>query len=1084
MRAVLRRWAGLVARPFGPPPRPAKGGLRGLLPLLSLTALLCLSCVLSGPAAAQAESLAFSQFMISLEYGVNPDGEPGWGEGVMATVFDPKGGDNISRLRIVTPADELYEKTPPPVPAEWWNVDGNYAHVMWWGGSRSSPPQFGSYQLTAWNLDGESVTVVSQAAEYMSDCVPTITRPTNGAVLTDTQPIFSWEPCLEASPDPLSGFLIEVLGPTDEWVPSTDSVWRRGRNPDQLSVRFNDDGTAGVPELTPGTAYGLYVFQFNDLLIDPGGGGTPEESFRTASIRSLSFTISSSSLTSFEGERYPWAGFAAGPDEAAIWRQPFTPEGAHSATFAMQGEADGEAITGLKLDLPVGPTQPAGCSLRSWAYVPEWTGSDSSCFFGFTLSDDYPDSTTGWSQAIGWEALSATQSNLQLGGSSLPLSFGLPAAGWHLVRVNYHRGADSLRVWLDGVLVADEVDIGAAGQAPRYAVVGALGQSAAAQQSIRFDDVSITPMLDIEWPEDTHLFGRVQGLEQVVEGQQYSYEIRYGNGYAVLGTDPLTEEQAQAMYVGVTLPPGYSYVSADPLPERVVNETVVWEQLIPAFGQHGSIHLEAQVPADVAAATTETLYLWATDDPGAAAANPPNPPNWTSPHNATWGWPQDVLPQAIFLAEDVLPDLWVRKDGPRYASPGDTVNYAITVGNRGLAPAANVVVRDLLPELLGGDDLLLGEIAQLDPGDTWRGVIDDRELPWGVAHGTLLLNLAYLPSAPAEVNLDNNESLYETTVLAAHDPNQISVSPEGEVALGGTLTYTIECENTGAGTAYGVYATMDLDPSLDDYTLVLPRGIAYDPLSRTVVWDIGTLPSGAGSSMSFTVEVAADAPAAEPIVGQAVIYFPSVPEVTPTNIVVNWLASLFSDVPHDHWAYSEIMACAAAGIVAGYPDGSYQPGFDVTRAQMAVFIARAIATPAGEEGVQAWEAPDTPTFPDVADYFWCYKHVEMLCEKGIVEGYPDGFYRPATWVSRDQMAVYMARAVADPVGEEGLEGYTPPAEASFLDANAEHWAYKHIEYCAENSIVAGYADGFYRPSKLVTRDQMAVYIARAFQLPI
>jgi competence protein ComEC len=106
----------------------------------------------------------------------------------------------------------------------------------------------------------------------------------------------------------------------------------------------------------------------------------------------------------------------------------------------------------------------------------------------------------------------------------------------------------------------------------------------------------------------------------------------------------------------------------------------------------------------------------------------------------------------------------------------------------------------------------------------------------------------------------------------------------------------------------------------------------------------------------------------------------------------------------------------------------------------------------------------------------------MLYDKGIVEGYPDGFYRPATWVSRDQMAVYMARAVADPVGEEGLEGYTPPAKPSFLDADAEHWAYKHIEYCAENSIVAGYADGFYRPSKLVTRDQMAVYVARAFGL--
>jgi uncharacterized repeat protein (TIGR01451 family) len=1044
--------------------------------VLLLTLIPLLACALATPAAAQPDSLAFTSIEVGNSHEVYPDGSQTWSEGGFATIFDPKGGDNISLFRAVTPGGAVIEKTPE-------TVDGNYATLGWGTPSHllppETPPDLGSYQLTAWNLDGDSVIVTSLPLEHFSEDAPSILSPPDSGTITDTQPIFSWEPALDASPYPLSGYWIEVHGPSDEWAPPHRSVWFRMFPKEENRVRFNDDGAAGVPELTPGSTYRIAVDQTNKALVDPGDDARPEQWHAHASWRALEFTIASSSLTSFEEDRYPWAGFAAGPDDAAIWREAFTPVGAHSATFAIHGEADGEAITGLRLALPVDGTQPTGCSLRSWAYVPEWTGTDSSCFFGFSLTEDYPDSTTGWSQAIGWEAISATQSNLQLGGTSIALPFGLPAAGWHLVRVNYHRGADSLRVWLDGVLVADEVDIGAAGQAPHYAVLGALGQTAAARHLLRLDDVSILPMLDVPWPPDSHLFGRIEGLEQVVEGQQYSYEIRYGNGYAVLGTDPLTEELADPMYVSVTLPPGYSYVSADPVPDRELDETVVWEQLTPAFGQHGSIHLEAQVPADVAAASTETLYLWVTDDPGAAAANPPN---GTSPCEATWGCPQDVLPQAIFLAEDLAPDLWVRKDGPRYASPGDAVNYAITVGNRGLAPAAEVEVRDLLPELLGGDDILLGEIAQLDPGDTWRGVIDDRELPWGVEHGTLLLNLAYVSTAPAEVVFDNNESVYETTVLGAHDPNQISVSPEGEVALGGTLTYTIECENTGAGTAYAVYATAVLDPSLDDDTLVLPAGLAYLSLSRTIVWNVGTLGPDAGASISFTINVAADAPAGAPIIGQAIIYFPSVPEVTPTNIVVNWLASLFPDVPRDHWAYDEIMACVDAGVVAGYPDGSYQPGFDVTRAQMAVFIARAIATPTGEEGVQAWEAPETPTFPDVADYSWCYKHVEMLYDKGIVEGYPDGFYRPATWVSRDQMAVYMARAVADPVGEEGLEGYTPPAKPSFLDADAEHWAYKHIEYCAENSIVAGYADGFYRPSKLVTRDQMAVYVARAFGL--
>ena len=44
-----------------------------------------------------------------------------------------------------------------------------------------------------------------------------------------------------------------------------------------------------------------------------------------------------------------------------------------------------------------------------------------------------------------------------------------------------------------------------------------------------------------------------------------------------------------------------------------------------------------------------------------------------------------------------------------------------------------------------------------------------------------------------------------------------------------------------------------------------------------------------------------------------------------------------------------------------------------------------------------------------------------------------------------------------------------------------YWAYKHIEYCVENGVVKGYEDGYYHPADPVTRDQMAVYIARAFQ---
>ena len=80
------------------------------------------------------------------------------------------------------------------------------------------------------------------------------------------------------------------------------------------------------------------------------------------------------------------------------------------------------------------------------------------------------------------------------------------------------------------------------------------------------------------------------------------------------------------------------------------------------------------------------------------------------------------------------------------------------------------------------------------------------------------------------------------------------------------------------------------------------------------------------------------------------------------------------------------------------------------------------------------------------------------------------------------MAVFIARSIVDPTGEEGLEGYAPPATPDFADVPADYWAFKHIEYCVGEEVVFGYSDDLYRPSKEVTRDQMAVYIARAFDL--
>ena len=197
----------------------------------------------------------------------------------------------------------------------------------------------------------------------------------------------------------------------------------------------------------------------------------------------------------------------------------------------------------------------------------------------------------------------------------------------------------------------------------------------------------------------------------------------------------------------------------------------------------------------------------------------------------------------------------------------------------------------------------------------------------------------------------------------------------------------------------------------------------------------------------------------------------------------------FPDVPgpneeasDEHWAFWFVESAYANNIVGGYPDGSYQPDWTLSRAQMAVFVARCLVDPMGDEGLADYEPPSVDSFFDVSDAFWAHDYIEYLNEMKVVAGYPDGAYRPSATVTRDQMAVYIARAIATPTGDEGLVGYEPPATPTFADVPSDHWAYEYIEYAAEHGVVQGYDDGYYRPQRQVSRDQMAVYVTRAFDL--
>ena len=182
---------------------------------------------------------------------------------------------------------------------------------------------------------------------------------------------------------------------------------------------------------------------------------------------------------------------------------------------------------------------------------------------------------------------------------------------------------------------------------------------------------------------------------------------------------------------------------------------------------------------------------------------------------------------------------------------------------------------------------------------------------------------------------------------------------------------------------------------------------------------------------------------------------------------------MFADVFADYWAAPFIERLYNAGVTSGCSANplKYCPTTTVTRDQMAVFLLK------GKHGSSYVPPAGTGVFQDVPTNYWAVAWIEQLAAEGITAGCGGGNYCPTTPVTRDQMAVFLLKA------KHG-SGYVPPvATGDFLDVPANYWAAAWIEQLAVEGITAGCGGGNYCPTTPVTRDQMAVFLVKNFNLP-
>ncbi len=168
-------------------------------------------------------------------------------------------------------------------------------------------------------------------------------------------------------------------------------------------------------------------------------------------------------------------------------------------------------------------------------------------------------------------------------------------------------------------------------------------------------------------------------------------------------------------------------------------------------------------------------------------------------------------------------------------------------------------------------------------------------------------------------------------------------------------------------------------------------------------------------------------------------------------------AAPFTDTGSSSSSQYYVDADHAAGLVQGYPDGTFRPDAAVTGAQAIAMLYRAMGSPStlgdpAVAGVPAWASSAVA---------WAY------AQNVVLPG--DGFsaYAPAT---RAQLATWLWRAFGLPPGS---------AAPGFTDAASIPKTFQgYVDAAAADGVVLGYPDGSFRPNATVERGAFAIWAWR------
>lgn len=317
----------------------------------------------------------------------------------------------------------------------------------------------------------------------------------------------------------------------------------------------------------------------------------------------------------------------------------------------------------------------------------------------------------------------------------------------------------------------------------------------------------------------------------------------------------------------------------------------------------------------------------------------------------------------------------------------------------------------------------------------------------------LPLNVLNFDEIARSLGTDSSKVTFHVNItVAGNDIEkqiQESAGKKGATSLGHSVDFGVTAEGNGKTVELNNFGTHYVNREIVYTGSIDPKtstGILYDPTSH----DISFVPTVFEANSDGTTKA-------------------NIKRNGNSIYSVVTSSKSFDDIK-GHWAKTDIELLASKMVVSGVTDTSFAPDHNITRAEFAALLVRSLALTSNAEAA---------SFNDVHATDWFAGSIGAAVKAKLVSGYEDGSFKPNAPITREQMAVMVAKALS-------AAGKTVDSQAELLNKFNDNlkisdWAMSSVSQSVKAGIISGMTDTTFVPLANASRAQAVVMLKRLLQ---